>query len=424
MRRASDRRKAGAGATFAALAAFVAGCALVPAGRYAVPDVTARLERLGIPLEARYPSDAMVFARNPWSLRAWQGRLYIGCGNAANEGPAQNAGPVPVCCYDPALGTFLTEATLDDEQIDLILTAPDGSLVIPGCDPRSGWDLGTLHRRTPGGKWTTLRTIPDGVHTLALAWHEGRLWAGIGRPHGSAVVVSADDGLTWSVAATGRFHRVYGFLAAGGTLCAIERVPGSGRIPLVRPSDPDGPAWAWECADDTAVPRRDLTARVLFPDVQLHPHATARISRSAATAAGAVYIGATVHNDLHARPFGLYVARSLRRDAVDIRAANLQGAGDPWDVISRDGSAWVLAQKPVAHGFAVTVLESRDLELWTPRFTFRAPALVRSFERLDGDFYFGLGCDVERPASWSPAELAPETGLLLRLRRPTATAPP
>ena len=53
-----------------------------------------RLEVLGNPAAHRYPDCIQSFARNPWDLIAFAGRLYLGLGDDSNDGPSANAGPL------------------------------------------------------------------------------------------------------------------------------------------------------------------------------------------------------------------------------------------------------------------------------------------------------------------------------------------
>ena len=79
----------------------------------------------------------------------------------------------------------------------------------------------------------------------------------------------------------------------------------------------------------------------------------------------------------------------------------------PRDVVVDGDRVLVLAQRARDGGYENRVLESRDLRRWTPLFRFTTPTFVRSFEVLDGDFYFGLGSDDD--------DVRPETGDILRL---------
>jgi len=66
---------------------------------------------LGNPAALRYPACWQSLPRTPWDLALFDGRLYVGLGNAANDGPTANAGPVPVLAYSLGQGRWRQEAT-------------------------------------------------------------------------------------------------------------------------------------------------------------------------------------------------------------------------------------------------------------------------------------------------------------------------
>lgn len=51
-----------------------------------------------------------------------------------------------------------------------------------------------------------------------------------------------------------------------------------------------------------------------------------------------------------------------------------------------------------------------DLTVWDELFYFKSISFARSFELLNGDFYFGIGCEIDDPKNWHQNELAPNTG--------------
>lgn len=110
---AADQIVDGRAGRYAAVA-FGAGRAEGPAG----PEV------IGNPAADRYPDCASSHARNPWDLIAIQGRLYVGLGDASNEGPSPKAGPVPVYAYEPATHTFWRETTLEEEVASALTLGP------------------------------------------------------------------------------------------------------------------------------------------------------------------------------------------------------------------------------------------------------------------------------------------------------------
>jgi len=63
--------------------------------------------------------------------------------------------------------------------------------------------------------------------------------------------------------------------------------------------------------------------------------------------------------------------------------------------------------QPSATSTRVHVFATRDLMSFSEVCFFDAGTFARSFEMLEGDFYFGLGCD--------PELLHPHTGRILRV---------
>lgn len=398
-------------------------------------DVTQHVENLGNPFsEMRgswlrnlyrqvrwgpYRPGEWTYARNIWDMHVYDGRVYLGAGNSSDGGPVSNAGPVPIVCYDPAIGDFVKEGTVQDEQIDAYYTHR-GRLYIPGHDPMQSWDWGNLYCRQDDGRWKKHRNIPDAIHLYAVAWHNGKLFGGLGTPRekgGAAVCISADDGKTWTIAQTGKY-RVYDFLAVAGSLYAVETIPG-GRASSSYVTKWLGGCWVYEyIGPDRFVPRKDITAATLFPQTNLRPYWSMKAVRVHSLKDESLYIGAAVHNDHQFLPFGLYVASSLQEGDASVRRIELPDHSRPWDLLVRDDGVYVLLESPADADVEVKVLRSKgpDLNVWDEVLHFSSPTFARSFEKLDGDFYFGLGCEVENPREWKDEELHPATGDILRVR--------
>ena len=77
--------------------------------------MTDRVETVGNPYESLYTDGEWVYARNPWDMKAFDGRLYLEAGNSSNIGPAVNAGPGPLISFDPQTETFIEELVVDEE---------------------------------------------------------------------------------------------------------------------------------------------------------------------------------------------------------------------------------------------------------------------------------------------------------------------
>ena len=90
------------------------------------------------------------------------------------------------------------------------------------------------------------------------------------------------------------------------------------------------------------------------------------------------------------------------------RALPLPGGALARDLLVHDDVLHALAStRPSAQSTRVHVFATRDLESFSEVCFFDSATFARSFEMLDGDFYFGLGCDPER--------LRPETGRILKV---------
>ncbi|KAI9031482.1 hypothetical protein DFJ74DRAFT_764544 [Hyaloraphidium curvatum] len=377
------------------------GAADGPAG----PDVTSELEVLGNPTEARWPDGESVYARNPWSLRAFQGRIYIGSGNSNDDGPAPNAGPVDLWVYDPAAGKFSSEYEIMDEQVDVIKVLGK-QLWIPGHDSRTvgrdasdsekytpleiakDWAEGNVYRKTASGRWEQLRNIKNGIHVYDVLAQGRTLFAAASAVTGGTVARSSDNGRSWRVMLTyvkpaERSRSL--FVLGGKVYCSTS----GARIYVF-----DGKK------------SMDRVKVSFFPGVA----DTAKVFAARPTSFGnaVVYIGAKKLIDHDYAPLGLFAAASISQP----RRLRLPGGALPRDILATAGKLYVLAStQPDPETTLVQVFSAADAAWkWTEELRFSADTFARSFELLDGYFYFGLGCDPDR--------LVDSTGRILRVPVP------
>ena len=274
------------------------GLPLLPAWPWRQPDVVApvvgsplagltngwRATALGNPAAIRYPQCWQSLPRTPWDLTVFDGRLHVGLGNASNDGPSANAGPVPLFSLPLGQapggnGRWRQEATLPEEEISRFIARGD-ALWIPGADARGSWRWGNLYRRSSGeGWWWQERRLPRFIHAYDLAWHQGAMVVAGNVPdavtsgpamerHGSALAVSRDGGRRWSVRRLAGW-RATALLPLAGELFAVEALPGpalkrwlqaGGRwqsFAAVHQLRPDG---HWQA-------RQDISAADLLPGV-------------------------------------------------------------------------------------------------------------------------------------------------------------
>ena len=386
-------------------------------------DATSSLEILGNSLAETYPAGEMIYARNPWDLQAFNGRLYLSGGNSSNKGPARNAGPVAIMSLDPVSGRIVREGRVDEEQIDLY-RAFNNQLYIPGHDPRESWQWGNYYRKDNAGTWLKFRNIPGALHTYDLAWRDQRMFAGLGTKKGAAVAVSTDGGASWQVQHLGH-NRVYTFLAADDTLYAVKGMPTKGQIRKARNQDGEDLYGVAELhPPDTFVPRTDLTEAAVFPEGFFLQDRMKKIVRPVSVGKETLFIGAYVHNDHQFLPFGLFLARSFQKGRIEVQQICLPAQYRPWDLLVHEGYVYFLVEQPAGRQQVIVRVLRAPLEdpaSLTEYFHFAATTFARSFTILDGDFYFGLGCEIKDPQHWRQEELRPETGTLLRVRASSIT---
>jgi hypothetical protein len=343
------------------------------------------------------PSTKGPYARNVWDLQSYGGKLFIGHGNSANVGPERNAGPIALLSYDPAAEAFATELTAPDEQIDRFEIFDDGSLWTGTHDPRGSGVMPGAYRLSGGG-WVRHGTMPASVlHVYDVQRFEGAIYAagGDGR-----VYRSADQGTSWtqvmdpSVWMLLRIHELFVFdgrlYAASYALCGDQTKNRLYRMnPVTRLFELD----------------TRTTRDTMFPGYGGDPCVDApRMVRPTPAGSSLVYIGATIDNDHQWIPKHLYRSSDPGRAATRI---GLPEGQVPYDLLVDGPHTYVLTAERRAPGdYEVRVLASTDLVSWTEIVSLRHTTFARSFERLGGDWYFGLGTDT--------VELAPASGTILR----------
>ncbi|MEZ0228352.1 MAG: WD40/YVTN/BNR-like repeat-containing protein [Planctomycetota bacterium] len=363
--------------------------------------MAASVQKIPSPLRGKYAGGALRYARNPWSMAFFDGKVFLGGGNSNNKGPAANAGPVPLFQIDAKTGKVVQEYEVKDEQIDVfrvLATGGAGELCIPGHDskepPITDWMYGNVYRRRAGGSgWEKLRTIKNGIHVYDVAFHEGVHFAAIANLLGAFVARSEDKGLTWHEmpAAVLPFNRARALLALGGELYASTNGPtGGARI------------YKWD-GGKTMVHAK---AAGFFPGCP----ATCFVARPTpigafSTANEVAYIAAKPLIDHDWEPQGLFVANA----SLGARKVALPGNATPRDLVFSSGKLHVLAStgtgpKTVVHIFVFSGAGGAATEVFRQETT----TFARSFALTSaGHYYLGLGCE--------PNALHDDSGDLLRV---------
>ena len=149
------------------------------------PAFEASYTNLGIPLASYYPEGSI--ARTPWDLTVHDNKLFVAAGDYD-----VNAGPVPVWYYDFCESRWKQSGLLPDEQIEHFKTI-NGTLMVPGCDPQGNWDYGNIYVYD-NRQWSTLQTVPGGIHQFDLIEYDGKIFAALGVLPGEFPIAVSNDG--------------------------------------------------------------------------------------------------------------------------------------------------------------------------------------------------------------------------------------
>ncbi len=366
-------------------------------------DVTDQIEVLGNPYQEYYPDKDKIYARNIWDMIEYHGQLFIGAGNSSNEGPASNSGPVPLISYIPEMNEFHNIFSVDDEQIDRFRLL-NNYLFIPGHDPKESWELGNYYRLENGNNWKKYRNIPSGIHNYDMAYFSNTLFAALGLEKGAGVAISHDFGLTWTLSRINN-DRIYSFLVDNYDIYAAGTFTANGEAAL------------YKYEIDTFTSRKDIGTLQLFPNMSFKNTQYLKIIRTEIFQGHSIYIGAYIHNDHQYIPFGIYKVNSLKAGSVSILPIYLPENTRVWDLLVQNDTLYILLDTPNNEGTIVSVAESKDGVNWIELFKYQSTTFARSFAILNGDYYFGLGCEINDPSNWNKSELIPETGDILRITK-------
>ena len=356
-------------------------------------DVTTKLKYIGTPYLHQYQSEEDTYSRNVWDLQIYNNLLFIGAGNSANEGPSINSGPVYLKVYNPKTNKFSVETKINDDQID-IFKILNNHLLIPGHDATASWDWGNFYMRLKNNKWHQYRNIPKALHVYDLVIKDKKLFAAIGLNEGAAVGITTDMGKHWNIIKLGR-SRVYNFLNIGDEFYAIKKFKrtSSGYFSVA------------QYINGKFMPRYDVSIYDIFPDTKFIIKYS-RMIRAISFDKRAIYIGAYKYNSHQTKPFGLYWIKN-NAHKIDIKHYI------PHDILRRDNKLYVLVSEEIddkTTNIKVLEFNINNLSTYKELFSFKYGTFARSFELLNGKFYFGMGSDVDEGNHWKMSDIKKETG--------------
>jgi hypothetical protein len=362
-------------------------------------DVTQEVVALGNPFTKA------TFANNVWDMQTYNGRIYFGHGDYD-----KNAGPIPVIYYDPANNKFVTQYTVNDESIEKFKVL-NGELYIPGIDSRAAWSYGNFYHLNTSDTWEAFSTIPGGVHVFDIAYYDGKLYAATGVETANMGIldlqVSADNGRTWSSAMpqvnkpTQFFlsNRCYSLFEINGNLYGAGRLSGQTTYQRVVEIDATG-SHALNYTSD------------LLPGIDKSVQYT--MNRTVNFNNQLVYLLEPYKNYGNVTGNALYTLTSVA--GTGQRLSFPQTDATPTDSLIRDQVLYALTFIKNAQGaYTNIVYQSEDLSNWNEMFRFDSATFARSFEELNGDFYFGLGS--------SSDAVSTATGNILKVAKESFSAP-
>jgi hypothetical protein len=321
-----------------------------------------------------------IYARNVWDMQVFDGKIFLGHGNSSNTGPSGNAGPIPIYALDPLSGTFTNEYSTENEQID-VFRVIDGVLWTTAHDPRGNASTAPFYRQA-NGTWAQT-TNPGELHNYDIASHGGALFVALGNGSGKPTARSTNGGISWVQHGdiSGRIYELFKFKGVLYGMTYVD-VTEHGRSIAGY-----GSVFYW---NGTTMASVDTLRGIEFMPGAPTTATQARTERTLTFNNRLIYLGVNNVNDHQWEPFALYTATVFGTGTkVDLGAGTL-----PYDLLVRGGTLYVLASKRNALGdYENIVYSSTNSTTLSEFFRFASTTLARSFEELNGDFYFGLGTD-------------------------------
>ena len=365
--------------------------------------------------------DPWRYARNIWTIKKSERKLFFGSGSLANTGVAQNTGTtfggVPVLTYDLDTKTWAVEAVLPEEQIDRYVEI-DGTLVVPGADGLKPWDYGSWYTRQPNGSWTEQYNIPEGAHVTDICKFNGRLYCTIGTATAGALNYYDTATGTWVRMVTTPNGRMYSLFVIGESLYAERRW---GTV------NNDYPYWYKVNPDGITATALDYTAEDVFPSTALSTTQNERIGKSVTVDGKLVYIGGQVFKDYGWRGVGVYIAQDSG-SSLKFARMSLNSYHDASDILAtsdhvyllcnRELHAAVLADRNTVYIYRTRASTLSAESVWDVALSFRSDGLARSFEIADGHFYIGMGAEVPSSSSTDLNSVTSDCGRVYRIPVP------
>ena len=388
---------------FAAL--FLLTFSLIATGLLTTKDSGIEPEWLGNPLRE---DGQMEHSLNVWDLQEFGGKIYLAGGSTVT-----NSGPINVWAYNPQTNEFDKEYTVKEEAIEHFRVLDD-ELYIPAADPVKG-DVTKIYRREEekwqryGSKAVKLAHVRDTIKTdendILMVGNSRQLQKVSAR--GTAIAIPkaeglkiktagvenapVEDGITladynWFFSVFRYRGRIY---ATNSLLRDVQNLQGA-----IAQYDPNLKSFAlnFELYNDEFIPASIIGSKdmqgieviyrpwnpVEFQDYLVYP------VRSYSTLP-------QNYEEAYMNTIGFFYKSDMGNSPETLKLP--QGIGE--DVLVIDDELYVLASKRNSNDkFTTFVYKTNSLGKsvkWKRVLKFSDWNKARSFEYLDGTFYFGLG---------------------------------
>lgn len=359
--------------------------------------------------------------RNIWDLQSYENRIFIGYGHTNT-----NPGPIQLYAYNPLSEEFEFEVEIKSEAIER-LRVFNGTLFVPNSDPTAGDKKKYLYKQN--GVWNEISSSPDLAHIRDLYFYNNKYYL-IGNtrcpeskePDCSGIIEQNSIGnnnfttdlieselLTALPYQNHRWNWFYGFLEIEGNLIAPnamftsvfnpDLVIKNGEFFQITPSDVE---WSTNQtgANQLSLPKFypvDTTVTTLDVanfNVILRPFEQASFNNDYLYTLRTVGIEEGFSQEAYNNTKGLIFKDNLLSNAQFVDFPD--GASQGEDLLIENGHVYALANtRTSADDYRIFVYRSSQPSPfpadWELVFYFNAKNRAKSFEYLDGKFYFGMG---------------------------------
>lgn len=349
-------------------------------------------------------------ALNVWDMQVYEGKIYFGGGSTVT-----NAGPIEVWAYNPQSDEFNREYTVKEEAIEHFRVL-DGKLYIPAADPTQG-DFTKFYRRE-AGEWQRYasETVKLAhVRDLIATDSQEILMVGNSRQpekpsgRGTAIAIPRQSGLEIKPAGVENapsqqgivladynwFFTVFSYqnriFATNSLLRDAENFSGA-----IAEYDPRAKSFIldFELRNDEFIPIEIIGSEDMQGiNVIYRPWNPVQFQNYLVYPVRSYSILPNNYEEAYMNTIGFFYKSGMGNTPQTLKLP--KGVGE--EVLVIDDELYVLANQRNPNGKFTTYVYktdslSKSLE-WKRVLKFTDWNKARSFEHLDGTFYFGLGQD-------------------------------